>query len=68
MLFGEVMHGLLGGICIFYASIILLWSIKILDYFFKRSDKYGNEIARVLRFIGGDLLLTATDESDIHSI
>ena len=31
------------------------------------SDKYGNEIARVLRVIG-DLLLTATDESDIHSI
>ena len=50
------------GIC-----IILLWSIKLLDYWFKRSDKYGNEIARVLRVIG-DLLLTATDESDIHSI
>jgi len=49
------------GIC-----IILLWSIKLLDYWFKRSDKYGNEIARVLRGIG-DLPLTAlTDESDIH--
>ena len=32
-----------------------------------RSDKYGNKIARVLQVIG-DLPLTATDGSHIHSI
>ena len=31
------------------------------------TDKYGNEIARVLRGIGDLPLTTPTDESDIHS-
>ena len=34
---------------------------------FKRSVKYGNKIAQVLWVIG-DFPLTATDESDIHSV
>ena len=34
---------------------------------FKSSVKYGNKIAQVLWVIG-DFLLTATDESDIHSV